>query len=139
HPERNAIPGEDRQEVREYTATTGENGKFVFGNVAPATYRLIATRSNFVPGEYGQRSPTTQGIPLELTPDQKMTGIQLAMSPTGSISGRIYDRDGEPVGKAQVQALRSMYKDSSLVLTIVQTVETNDRGKYRLFWLAPCR
>src|SRR5204863_4955668 len=79
HPERNAIPGEDRQEVREYTATTGENGKFVFGNVAPATYRLIATRSNFVPGEYGQRSPTTQGIPLELTPDQKMTGIQLAM------------------------------------------------------------
>jgi hypothetical protein len=66
-----------------------------------------------------------------------MTGIQLAMAPTGSISGRIYDSDGEPLGKAQVQALRAIYKDGRRTLTSVQTVETNDRGEYRLFWLAP--
>jgi hypothetical protein len=36
-----------------------------------------------------------------------------------------------------VQALRSIYKDGSRVLTIVQSVETNDRGEYRIFWLAP--
>jgi hypothetical protein len=66
-----------------------------------------------------------------------MTGIQLAMTPTGSISGRVYDRDGEPVGKAQVSALRSIYQDGRRRLTIVQSVQTNDRGEYRIYWLAP--
>jgi hypothetical protein len=138
HPEKGGEPSGDRR-PETYTATTSENGKFTFDQVAPATYRLIATRNNYVPAEYGQRSPATQGIPVELTSGQKMPAVQLAMASTGSISGRIYDRDGEPVGKGQVQALRSIYKDGRRVLTIVQTVETNDRGEYRLFWLAPGR
>src|SRR5258705_13101303 len=68
-----------------------------------------------------------------------MTAVQVAMAPTGSVSGCIYDRDDEPLGKAQVQALRAIYKDGRRILTIAQTVETNDRGEYRLFWLAPGR
>ncbi len=122
------------------TATTGADGKFVFPAVMSGTYRIIATRNGgFVPAEYGQRSPTGEGIPLEIAAGQRMTGIQLAMSPTGSIAGRIFDGDGEPLGKAQVQALRLVYRDGQRRMTIVQSVETNDRGEYRLFWLAPGR
>jgi hypothetical protein len=66
-----------------------------------------------------------------------MTGIQLSMSSTGSIAGRVFDNDGEPVGKAQVAALRPVYQDGQRRLTVVQSVQTNDRGEYRLFWLAP--
>ena len=62
---------------------------------------------------------------------------QLAMSPTGSISGRVYDRDGEPLGNAQVMAMRPDYKNGRRTLTIVQMVATVDRGEYRFFWLAP--
>src|SRR5262245_39716672 len=84
---------------------TGRDGKFVFQNVSPGKYQLIATRpGGYVPAEYGQRTPTGQGIQFDIAPGQRMTGIQLAMSTTGSISGRIYDRDGEPLGSAQVQA-----------------------------------
>jgi hypothetical protein len=43
------------------------------------------------------------------------------------------------LGKAQVLALRSVYRAGRRTLTIVQSVETNDRGEYRLFWLAPAR
>ncbi len=68
-----------------------------------------------------------------------MTGIQLAMSPTGAITGRIYDRTGEPLGKAQVLALRPIYKNGRRTLTIVQNVVSDDRGDFRLFWLAPGR
>jgi protocatechuate 3,4-dioxygenase beta subunit len=122
------------------TAKSDANGRFSFENVAPGEYQLIATHNaGYTPAEYGQRFPTGQGIKFELTAGQRMTGIQLAMSPTGSISGRVYDRDGEPLGKAQVQALRPIYKDGRRTMTIVQTVQTDDHGEYRLFWLAPGR
>src|SRR5213076_2520620 len=46
---------------------------------------------------------------------------------------------GEPLEKAQVMAMRSVYKNGRRTLTIVQAVESDDRGEYRLFWLAPGR
>src|SRR5215510_4141890 len=117
------------------------NGRFIFENVAPGNYRLIATYESggYVPAEYGQRSSTEQGINFEIAAGQKMTGVQLAMSPTGSISGRVYDKNGEPLGNAQVMAMRPVYKDGRRALTIVRLVATDDRGEYRLFWLAPGR
>jgi len=119
-------------------ATSGTDGRFVLSGINPGTYRLYATRNGgYVPAEFGQRTATGEGISVPLAPGQKMTGVVLQMSPTGTITGRIYDRDGEPLGRAQVQALRSVYRDGRRTMTIIQSVETNDRGEYRLFWLAP--
>jgi hypothetical protein len=123
-----------------FTATTGADGRFAIENIPPGEYRLYATRTGgYVPGEYGQRSPTGRGIGLGLRPGEKKTDIQLSLTPTGSISGRIYDRDGEPAGRTTVQALRPYYRDGNRALTIVQSVVANDRGEYRLFWLPPGR
>jgi hypothetical protein len=122
------------------TARSDSSGRFIFENVPSGRYRLIATyEGRYVPSEYGQRSPTGEGIPFDVADGQKITGIQLALSPTGAISGRIYDRDGEPLGKAQVLALRAVFKNGRRTMTIVQSVETDDRGEYRLYWLAPGR
>ncbi|HEY2379642.1 MAG TPA: carboxypeptidase-like regulatory domain-containing protein [Terriglobia bacterium] len=131
----------DAPRAKSYAVKTGSDGRFLFENVPPGTYRLIATRptGGYVPAEYGQRTPTSQGVPLTVAPGQKLSGIQLAMGLTASIAGRIFDEDGEPVARAQVNALRSVYKDGRRIMTNVQTVETNDRGEYRLFWLAPGR
>src|SRR5947207_7259743 len=88
------------------------NGRFIFENIAPGNYRLIATYDSggYVPAEYGQRSPTEQGSSFEIAAGQKMTGVLLAMPPTGSIAGRVY-KNGEPLGNAQVMAMRQVYKD----------------------------
>src|SRR5215470_12841833 len=57
-------------------------GRFIFENVSPGEYRLIATRSGgYVPGEYGQRTATGNGIPLVVAAGQRMTDIRLALSP----------------------------------------------------------
>lgn len=126
----------DLNDLRSYSATTASDGRFSFDNIKPGEYRLLAMRSGWVPAEFGQRSPTSVGISFELSAGQRMQGVQLALTPTGSISGRVFDRDG-PVGKLQVQALRPIYRDGRRTLTIVQSVQTNDRGEYRLFWLPP--
>jgi hypothetical protein len=119
-------------------AITGPDGKFVFANVEPGEYRVLASHpGGYVPAEYGQRTPTGRGISFGLAPGQKMADIQLALTPTSSISGHVYDRDGEPAGRAVVQALRPFYRDGKRALTIVQSVLANDRGEYRLFWLPP--
>jgi hypothetical protein len=43
----------------------------------------------------------------------------------------------EPVGNANVQALRYTYEDGRRTLTPVNSIRTNDLGEYRLFWMAP--
>jgi hypothetical protein len=118
------------------TAKSDANGRFIFENVAPGKYRLIATHDGgYVPAEYGQRSPTQEGSSFQISAGQRMAGIQLALSPTGSISGRVYDKNGEPLGNAQVMALRPIYKNGYRTFTIVQMVPSDDRGEYRLYWL----
>jgi len=121
-----------------YNTTTGVNGKFVFLNVEPGEYRLVATRNDgFLPAEYGQKKPNVRGLTLTARAGEALKDLSLPMAPPGSVSGRIRDRDGEPVGQAQVQALRTFYREGQRMMTIVQSVQTNDFGEYRLFWLAP--
>ena len=136
-PEGRGAPPPDIDDLKPYAAVTSQDGRFSFENVKPGEYRLVALKSGgFVPGEFGQRSSTGTGISFELSPGQQMRGVQLFLTPTGSISGRVYDREG-PLGKLQVQALRPIYREGQRTLTIVQSVLTDDRGEYRLFWLPP--
>src|SRR5438552_17962529 len=77
------------------------------------------------------------GPPITIGPGQKIAGIRLELAPTGSISGRILDSDGEPLGRVEVQALQSLYQDGHRGLYPVQTVMTNDLGDYRKYWKRP--
>jgi beta-lactamase regulating signal transducer with metallopeptidase domain len=117
---------------------TAPDGKFSFRNLAAGNYRLVALRAEgFVVAEHGQRTPAGRGRPVPVAEGQQVANVTLAMMPTGSISGRIVDRDGEPLGRAQVQALQPAYREGRKILKIVQSVQTNDVGEYRLFWLPP--
>ena len=130
-------PGDRR--VGDFKAvTTGADGRFAFRDVAPGEYRLYATRSTgYVPGEYGQRTATGEGTSFTLRAGQTMSSVSLLMTPTASISGRVVDADGEPSGYAHVQALKAVYRNGHRVLTVMQLVQADERGQYRLFWLPP--
>ena len=117
---------------------TTADGTFRIDDVAPGQYRLYATRSNgYVPAEYGQRSPTGTGVPFTVSPGASMTSISLVMTPTATISGRVLEEGGEPSGYAHVQALKAVYRNGQRTLTVVQLVQADDNGAYRLFWLPP--
>src|SRR6266446_3070848 len=109
--------------------TTEDDGRFLFGNVAPGRYRLTVTRRGYV------RPPLT----ITLVAGQPAEDIQLNMTSTGAISGRVLDGSGRPMGNVEVKAMKASYPEGRRVLTAVQSVLTNDLGEYRLFWLAPGR
>jgi hypothetical protein len=117
--------------------TADDGGKFTFRDLAPGQYRLTASRDGYVNAEYGQRGPGGSGVPISVAAQQQMKDARIAMTPTGSISGRITNRYGEPVGNANIQALRYTYQEGRRTLISVQTIRSNDLGEYRLFWMAP--
>src|SRR5262249_17327554 len=87
--------------------------------------------------EYGARSPSRPGLPITLSPGQRLTNIVLQLMPAGTITGRVFDRDGEPLANVNVEALKYSYQEGQRVMNVVQTARTNDLGEYRLFWLQP--
>jgi beta-lactamase regulating signal transducer with metallopeptidase domain/protocatechuate 3,4-dioxygenase beta subunit len=117
--------------------STGDNGRFSFRNLPPAEYRLVASRQDgsYAPAEYFQKPTRLIGVAFPLRADQALKDVKIEMSATGSISGRIVDRDGEPVGYARVLALQYWYERGSRMMSLVQVGFTNDRGEYRLYWL----
>jgi hypothetical protein len=123
--------------AQSYTATTTTGGQFAFQNLEPGQYRLSATRSGYVRMEYGARTPNKQGLPITVNPGQKIADVVLQLMPAGTISGRVYDRDGEPMANVNVEALKYSYQEGQRIMNVVQTARTNDLGEYRLFWLQP--
>jgi len=126
-----APPGAMRKSV-----TAAADGSFVLEDVEPGTYWMAANLPGYLPFEYGQRSPTGVGISFDVRDGQRVT-VRLAVWPTSGISGRVVDADGDPVGRVQVLALRQIYEAGKPAVTIAQSVMTNDRGEYRMFWLTP--
>ena len=118
-------------------ALTDNTGRFIFQSVPVGKYRVTATHDGYVPAEYGQRGPEQAGTPVMVGPGQQTNGLVVGMVPTGAITGRILNRFGEPLGKANVQALRWAYVNGRATLKPSQTTFTDDRGEYRLYWLQP--
>ncbi len=112
--------------------TTDESGRFAFRNLQPGRYLLSASHSAYVPSR--SRLP---GADVTLGSGQAVKDIVLALVPKGVISGRVYDRNGDAVTNAAVQAFRYAYQDDRRILVPVDNARTNDLGEYRLFWLAP--
>jgi hypothetical protein len=121
------------------TINTGDDGKFTFLNLEGAEYRLVATRAGgtYNPAQYGQRDPRSPGTPLTLAAGEAMKNVRLEMASTSAITGRVFDRYGEPVPYARVLAMQHWYHEGNRLLDFVQVAHTNDRGEYRLFWLPP--
>ncbi len=118
-------------------STTDGGGRYVFDGVPAGTYRLRAARDGFVQAEFGQRGPTSPGTPITVGPGQELEDVLIQLTPTGAIAGRVYDRYGDPVVRARVEAMRYTFEDGRRVLTVVENAETNDLGEYRLFWMQP--
>jgi protocatechuate 3,4-dioxygenase beta subunit len=120
------------------TASTNAEGRFQIQNVPPGEYRIYATRdTGFVPGEYGQRSPTAEGLSFAVESGQRYSGVRLAMAAVGSVSGRVLNASGEPAEGARMGLVREAYRDGVRSWAFAQTALSDDRGEYRFYSLPP--
>jgi Carboxypeptidase regulatory-like domain len=119
------------------STTTDENGKFVFPDVQPGRYRIVANHNAYMPAEYGERGRGTMGADVTIGPGQAVRDVVIVLVPKGAVAGRVYDTSDKPVANANVQALKHAYLDGRRILVPVGTARSNDVGEYRLPSLPP--
>jgi hypothetical protein len=124
---------------RSYGGSSDSGGKFVINGVEPGRYRLTMSHAGYANGEYGSTSPGRPGTIVSLGRAQKLTDLTVRMTPHGVVTGRIVDRDGDPLTGVTVQLMRYMYVNGRRQLSYANGSSTNDLGEYRIFGIAPGR
>lgn len=147
------------------TATTDTGGHVSFHDLAEANYTVRAQRDGYMdPQTAGSGSVNPVSVPVNVGPSAMsaatlaslltLTGastalvsnsmrqpdhhVQITMIQGGTISGRLQDANRRPLSDVQIGAFRIGYRDGQRTLTQVgSTVQTDDRGEYRLFWFSP--
>jgi len=114
------------------TATTDAEGKFTIAGINAGRYTISATRTLFF------RPKRDAGpVTLSISEGQRLSGVQILLSPTAVIAGRVIDERREPLRSIRVEAVRREFRDGLRQWTNAGTSTTDDRGEYRLFNLPP--
>ena len=92
-----------------YTASTDNEGKFLFEEVTAGTYILTAQRTGYINQTYGAKAPGSGMTPLKLDGGQVMKDLVFKLVPQGMIFGRVVDDDGDPLPNFTVQTSRWGY------------------------------
>lgn len=119
------------------SAMTGADGRFEIKNVDSARYYLVVSKAGYVTMQYGQKSPDDPGRVLALAAGQTVRDISFQLIRGAVITGYVYNEDGEPIEYVQVRAEHYRYYQGKRRLMPMGFAQTDDRGKYRIFDLAP--
>ncbi|MDX2031017.1 MAG: carboxypeptidase-like regulatory domain-containing protein [Blastocatellia bacterium] len=116
------------------TASTDEEGGFVFENLRPGAYEITTMGGRtFVPAPV---DPAERAMPRVYRLGESVT---LTMIRGGVIDGRVLGPEGEPIVTMRVSAIR-VRDERGVRLAAPVTVSwrlTDDRGAYRMYGLPP--
>src|SRR3984957_9405867 len=116
---------------------TETRGLFLFENLPPGRYVLLAESAGFARQVFGSHGNPLAGITLSLTPGQEMNDLQFDLIPGSTISGKILDAAGDAIPKATVLALQPIYRRGTKEYVPLGSATSDDNGEYRVANLAP--
>jgi hypothetical protein len=125
----------DDSTPQSYSSITSADGTFIIPNARPGQYHLAASRTGFLRREFGQRSRNGLGLTINLEASQQLRNLEIELRPSAAISGKVTDREGDPVVATEVRAMVTAYPNGQRTLKVMQSTLTNDLGEYRLFGL----
>jgi len=148
------ISGIVKTSIEVYFAKTDKTGKFLIRNLpSGVAYWLVASAPQtkdrrYMPVVYGQRGISGPGSQITLQPNQQLTGVQLELVPTGTISGRIVNEKGKPLENVNVASFSPSYAGGPKALGFADAIygrgtlmrgsaQTNSRGEYQITGLPP--
>ncbi len=119
-------------------SSTDSEGRYEFRELPPGSYTLTASKGAYVTVSYGQRRPNERGKSVDIGSGQVLERIDFNLPRGAIVSGRIYDEFGEAMAGARVQAMRYRFQNGERRLQgSGRSVQTDDRGEFRLFGLPP--
>jgi Carboxypeptidase regulatory-like domain len=107
-----------------------DDGSFRFDSVAPGTYILFATQSNYANG-------STSAQTISVSEGSQVAGVTVQLNPLGSVSGKITDEQGGPVPGASLQLFVALNTRGKIQLRRVQNATANANGEYFFKRVAP--
>jgi protocatechuate 3,4-dioxygenase beta subunit len=114
-------------------------GAFEFRDVEPGRYTLVATKSGYLSGGYGQQRLEGPGKMLNIAPGEEIKDLDIRLTRGGVITGVVTDEDGEPILGAQVQVLVRQYRPGGATVVQRNGDQSDDLGRYRIHSLSPGR
>jgi protocatechuate 3,4-dioxygenase beta subunit len=119
------------------TVRTDGSGRFQFEGLPAGKYDLRATKADAGTAIYGANHARELGDIISLGDGEKRGGLTLRFLHSGSISGRVYDSDGDPLADVMVNLLRRGRNLGAPVLTNYRSSTTDDRGEFRILNIDP--
>lgn len=110
---------------------TASNGTFLFTAVLPGRYFLVAHKTGYVGGYFGQEKIGDEMQWFNLHPGEKTTAVSLRLFQGGTISGVVRSTAGLPLPNRFVQVVEVRH-DSGVpdFLSLQAPVRTDDQGRY---------
>jgi protocatechuate 3,4-dioxygenase beta subunit len=121
-----------------YSGTSGPDGSFKFESVEPGEYSLSGEKPGYIQTEYGSKNGMFGGTRLKLQPAQQLTDLKLQLVAQATVSGRVLDDDGDPVGGVSVEAVGRVWGQGGKPRFFpVGQGSTDDTGAFRIANLRP--
>ncbi len=109
------------------------SGHFMFKNVEPGIYRLMAERQGFFSDE---RKREYQPL-FEVAAGDHVRNMPVRLMPAAVVSGEVLDEYSEPVQDVEIRLLAVQMRLGQMSLRVAGKAMTDDRGEYRIAGLHP--
>jgi protocatechuate 3,4-dioxygenase beta subunit len=116
---------------------TSADGYFVFRDIPPDKFEIVATKPGYAGGAYGRRIPTGGAQTLSLAAGERAGELVIKLWKYGALAGTVTDEAGEPLVAVHVRALRKSTIGDRTRFAAAAFAITDDRGTYRLSTLTP--
>jgi Carboxypeptidase regulatory-like domain len=121
-------------------AVTGDDGRFAFRELAAGSYWLQASKTGYnLPQQAIFADQANTGFVLGDGEERK--GVEIALAPSGAISGRVVSEEDVPIRGCNVTALQPGYEQDlrNPNVGVAGAASTNEKGEYRIIDLTPSR
>lgn len=121
------------------SATTDADGRYTLTRLPAGAYPIEFRRPGFVTLQWGQEQAGQPGRLVRIRSGENARRIDAELARGGAITGTVTDEFSDPVENVTVRALALNQESERPIAVGAAAVQTDDRGRYRLFGLLPGR